>query len=113
MYIHCLSDDTEHGLFECSYHKSSFSFFRMPLNPICQTFIPRPYIFKPLLSFYRTSFNRLCSVRSESHIKHLFVAWKQKETNTFTVLRRGQSKTRNFIQDPAWLRRILNKREGK
>ena len=24
MYIHCLSNDTEHGLFECSYHKSSF-----------------------------------------------------------------------------------------
>ena len=72
-------------------------FFRMPLNPIRQTFLHRPYIFMPLLSFYRTSFNRLCSVHSESHIKHLFVAWKQKETKTFTVLRLGQSKTRNFI----------------
>ena len=28
-----------------------FFFFRMPLNPIRQTFIPRPYIFMPLLSF--------------------------------------------------------------
>ena len=58
-----------------------FFFFRMPLNPTRQTCIPRPYIFNmPLLSFYRTSFDRLCSVRSESHIKHLFVAWMQKKT---------------------------------
>ena len=91
-------------------------FFRMPLNPIRQTFIPRPYIFMPLLSFYRTSFNRLCSVRSESHIKHLFVAFKQKETKTFTVLRRGQSKTRNFIQDPGsgefWIKGKENEQIG-
>ena len=45
-----------------------FFFFRMPLNPIRRTFKPRPYIFMTLLSFYHTSLNRLCSVRSEPHI---------------------------------------------
>ena len=89
----------------------------MSLNPIRQTFIPRPYIYMTLLSFYHTSLNRLCSVRSEPHIKHLFVAWEQRETKTFIVSPRGQSKTRNFIQDPGlgelWIKGKENEQIGR
>ena len=57
-------DEMETGMVGCV----ESIFFRMPLNPIRQTFIPRPYIFMPSLSLHHTSSNRFCSVRSESHI---------------------------------------------
>ena len=78
-----------------------------------QTFIPRPYIYITLLSFYHTSLNRLCSVRSESHIKHLFVCCMGAEGNKdFHCFTPRPIKNQEFYPRP-WLRRILNKREGK